>query len=100
MGSFSVIHRDTPFVFLAPGQRGAQDRLDAARGLGHLVLRPEHTRMDWRALDAEAGKFAAAFLMPRTGVLSHMLRNVTFERITTANHIWGGHGRSLDLSPA
>ncbi|MEU9623187.1 XRE family transcriptional regulator [Streptomyces sp. NPDC048155] len=89
VGSFSAVHSGTPFIFLTSQRPDADNRLDAARALGHLVLRPSTGQIDWRAFETETDRFAAAFLMPRTGLLAHMLRNATPERIATAKGLWG-----------
>ncbi len=67
-------------MFLSTDKSGERGRFDAAHELGHLVLHGEHE--DPRREDeisqrpcaeAEANRFAAAFLMPRSSVLARGL---------------------------
>jgi len=75
-------------IFLATGKTGERGRFDAAHELGHLVLHGEHQVPSRPAAEAEANRFAAAFLMPRAGVLGQGLPDATPARILEAKRIW------------
>jgi Zn-dependent peptidase ImmA (M78 family)/DNA-binding XRE family transcriptional regulator len=77
-----------PFIFLSVSKSGERIRFDAAHELGHLVLHGEYEALNRLAAEQEASRFAAAFLMPRSSVLGHGLRNATAPRILQAKQIW------------
>jgi Zn-dependent peptidase ImmA (M78 family) len=61
----------TPFVILGKDKASAvRSRFDAAHELAHLLLHPkvDHRRVkntaDWKILETQAHRFAAAFLLP------------------------------------
>ena len=78
-----------PVIFLSTGKSGERGRFDAAHELGHLVLHGEHLLTSERpTAEAEANRFAAAFLMPRASVLAAGLGNATPDRILRAKQNW------------
>jgi Zn-dependent peptidase ImmA (M78 family)/DNA-binding XRE family transcriptional regulator len=88
LDAFSLYWQERPFIFLATGKTGERGRFDAAHELGHLVLHGEHQVPSRPAAEAEANRFAAAFLMPRAGVLGQGLPDATPARILEAKRIW------------
>src|SRR4051812_29917479 len=89
LDALSLYWRSQPFVFLSTGKSGERGRFDAAHELGHLVLHGEHEVTSARpTAEAEANRFAAAFLMPRAAVLGHGLREAGTDRILAAKQIW------------
>jgi len=95
LDAFSLHWHGRPFVFLSTDKSGERGRFDAAHELGHLVLHGEHEdphREDETSqrpcAEAEANRFAAAFLMPRASVLARGLYGATPERILKAKRIW------------
>lgn len=78
-----------PLVFLPPDLTGEQARHLLAHELGQLVLR--HSRPGSREAHVEAGKFAAAFLMPRTAVIAAMLCSADPHRLASARQHVGSH---------
>ena len=88
--AFSLWRADTPFVFLntSPEKTGERLRFDAAHELGHLVLH-RHGSPAGRAAEAEADRFASAFLMPRADVIAHAPRYATPEVIIRLKRRWG-----------
>ena len=88
LDAFSLYWHGRPFIFLATGKTGERGRFDAAHELGHLVLHGEHQVPSRPAAEAEANRFAAAFLMPRAGVLGQGLPDATPARILEAKRIW------------
>lgn len=70
--AFSFWHGERPFVFLASDKNSAvRSRFDAAHELGHLCAHGWATKEDieepetLKAMEKEANRFAAAFLLPR-----------------------------------
>ena len=88
LDAYSLYWHGRPFIFLATGKTGERGRFDAAHELGHLVLHGEHQVPSRPAAEAEANRFAAAFLMPRASVLARDLRDATPERIVEAKRTW------------
>ena len=84
-------YRDaTPYVFLNTSRSGERQRFDAAHELGHLVL---HSELEMepstsKERETEANQFAAAFLMPRTAVLSQSMSGASLDRILAARSYW------------
>lgn len=88
--AFCFVRDSSPYVFLNTSRSGERQRFDAARELGHLVLHGEQD-MDSstsKEREAEANRFAATFLMPRTAVLSQSMHNASLERILAARSFW------------
>ena len=77
--AFSFRWNGTPHVFLNTAMTAERSRFDAAHELGHLVM---------HSGERDADRFAAAFLMPRSGVLAKGLHRATHDRILTARHTW------------
>ncbi len=88
LDAYSLYWQGRPFIFLATGKSGERGRFDAAHELGHLVLHGERQVPSRPAAEAEANRFAAAFLMPRASVLAQDLRDATAERIAAAKRTW------------
>jgi Zn-dependent peptidase ImmA (M78 family)/DNA-binding XRE family transcriptional regulator len=89
LDAYSLYWGGQPFIFLSIGKTGERGRFDAAHELGHLVLHGEHLLTGERpAAEAEANRFAAAFLMPRASVLAAGLRHATPDRIVAAKRGW------------
>lgn len=86
--AFSLIRDDRPFVFLNTDRSAERQRFDAAHELGHLLLHSGAARVHGRDREAEANRFAAAFLMPRRAVLAQGLREATVEQILVAKRRW------------
>jgi Zn-dependent peptidase ImmA (M78 family)/DNA-binding XRE family transcriptional regulator len=89
LDAYSLYWNGQPVMFLSTGKTGERGRFDAAHELGHLVLHGEHQVPSQRpAAEAEANRFAAAFLMPRATVLAAGLRHATADRIVAAKGTW------------
>jgi Zn-dependent peptidase ImmA (M78 family)/transcriptional regulator with XRE-family HTH domain len=89
LDAYSLYWDGKPFVFLSTGKTGERGRFDAAHELGHLVLHGEHQVAGERpSAEAEANRFAAAFLMPRASVLAAGLVNAPVDRILAAKSQW------------
>jgi Zn-dependent peptidase ImmA (M78 family) len=77
-----------PFIFLSREKSGERHRFNAAHELGHLVLHGEDKTPNGPEAEAEANQFAAAFLMPKAGVLAQGLHNAHVQRILHAKKRW------------
>ncbi|RJS47437.1 helix-turn-helix domain-containing protein [Nocardioides cavernaquae] len=77
-----------PFIFLSREKSGERHRFNAAHELGHLVLHGEDQTPNGPEAEAEANQFAAAFLMPKAGVLAQGLHNAHVQRILHAKKRW------------
>jgi Zn-dependent peptidase ImmA (M78 family)/DNA-binding XRE family transcriptional regulator len=77
-----------PFVFLSREKSGERHRFNAAHELGHLILHGEDKVPNGPEAEAEANHFAAAFLMPKAGVLAQGLHNAHVQRILQAKKRW------------
>jgi len=85
---FSLWWNGTPYVLLNPRKSGERGRFDAAHELGHLVMHGQDDLPTGREGEMAANRFAAAFLMPRSSVLSAGLQHATVDRILTARAHW------------
>ena len=77
-----------PFIFLSREKSGERHRFNAAHELGHLVLHGEDKTPNGPEAEADANQFAAAFLMPKAGVLAQGLHNAHVQRILEAKKRW------------
>lgn len=94
--AFSLWRGDTPFIFLntSPEKTAERLRFDAAHELGHLVLH-RHGSPTGKEAEAEADRFASAFLMPRAEVIAHAPRYATPEVIIRLKRRWGASAMAL-----
>jgi Zn-dependent peptidase ImmA (M78 family) len=88
LDAYSLYWHGRPFIFLNTSKSGERGRFDAAHELGHLVLHGEHQVLGRPAAEVEANRFAAALLMPRSGILGQELHDATSTRILQAKRIW------------
>lgn len=88
LDAFCLYWHGRPFVFLGMEKSAERSRFDAAHELGHLILHGEDRAPHGVSAEQEANRFAAAFLMPRAGVLAQGLRNATADRILAAKGRW------------
>ncbi len=86
--AFSLFWNGAPYIFLNTAKSGERGRFDAAHELGHLVLHSEHRVPHGPEAEQEANRFAAAFLMPRSGVLAQQLVNATVDRVLAGKQVW------------
>lgn len=85
--AFCVQHEGVPFVFLNTMKSSEHSRFDACHELAHLTLH-QSTERRGRAVELEAHRFAAAFLMPRDDVLAHAPRDVTLHSLIRVKRRW------------
>ncbi|MFE5367077.1 ImmA/IrrE family metallo-endopeptidase [Streptomyces mirabilis] len=86
--AFSFWDRGIPFMLLSTEKTAERGRFDAAHELGHLVLHGEEQMPHGPQAEAEAHRFAAAFLMPRADVLAHAPRGASTSWILQAKRRW------------
>lgn len=88
--AFCFQRDSVPFVFLNTTKTGERQRFDAAHELGHLLLHAdsEMSPADSRTKEAEANSFAAAFLMPESGIQAQGLRDPSLLRLFAARTFW------------
>jgi Zn-dependent peptidase ImmA (M78 family) len=90
--AFSYMRCPQAFVFLntykPAGERG---RFDAAHELAHLVLHRSilPQLLDTREIEAEADRFASAFLVPKDEFLTHAPRVPIFTDLLEMKQQWG-----------
>lgn len=77
-----------PFVVLNTFKSGERGRFDAMHELGHLVLHREE-KMAGRRAEAEANRFASAFLLPREAFLLRFPRTPDLVELLKAKREWG-----------
>ena len=67
-----------------------RQRFDAAHELAHLVLHDERDMVtaDSKQREAEANAFAAAFLMPASGLYGQSMNSASLDRIFAAKKFW------------
>jgi Zn-dependent peptidase ImmA (M78 family)/DNA-binding XRE family transcriptional regulator len=85
--AFSFWDGERPFIFLNTMKSSERSRFDAAHELGHLVLH-RHGSLGGRAAEQEADRFASAFLMPQSSILSSGPWFPTLELLIKAKRGW------------
>ena len=88
LDAYCLIWQGQPFIFLSREKSGERHRFNAAHELGHLVLHGEDKTPNGPEAEAEANQFAAAFLMPKAGVLAQGLHNAHVQNILHAKKRW------------
>lgn len=85
--AFSTWKGNVPFVFLNSYKSTEHSRFDAAHELGHLVMH-KHGEPLGRQAEAEANKFASAFLMPEGSVLANAPKFPTINELIRLKKVW------------
>jgi Zn-dependent peptidase ImmA (M78 family)/DNA-binding XRE family transcriptional regulator len=85
--AFSGWKGNIPFVFLNSYKSAERSRFDAAHELGHLVMH-KHGSPLGRQAENEAHAFAAAFLMPRRGVVANAPKLPGITELRSRKKIW------------
>jgi len=88
LDAYCLTWHGQPFMLLSREKSGERQRFNAAHELGHLVLHGEDRVPNGPDAEAEANQFAAAFLMPRAGVLAQGLGNASVDRVLQAKTRW------------
>jgi Zn-dependent peptidase ImmA (M78 family)/DNA-binding XRE family transcriptional regulator len=86
--AFSMPFFDHPVVVLGSDKNDrARSRFDAAHELGHLVVHGEEI---WgtREVEAQAHRFAAAFLMPREGIIHELPIRTDWQLLFALKRKW------------
>lgn len=87
--AFSVAYEDRPVVVLC-SDKGLYDRsrFDAAHELGHLVMH-EPDDCGHKATEDQANQFAAAFLMPDSGIAGQLPEKADWSELVALKREWG-----------
>jgi Zn-dependent peptidase ImmA (M78 family)/DNA-binding XRE family transcriptional regulator len=85
--AFSFWSGGVPFIFLNTLKSGERGRFDCAHELGHLVLHRSGGPTG-REVEQEADAFAAAFLMPRSGVIAIVPHWPTVNQLVQLKRNW------------
>lgn len=87
--AFSCWHKNRPYIFLNTMKTAERSRMDAAHELGHLVLHWHDIIPRNRDIEHEAKLFAAAFLMPKSGILANVPYGASLDQLIEIKHDWG-----------
>lgn len=87
MDAYSFWMDGTPFVFLNTKKSVERGRFDAAHELGHLVLHA-HGEARGKEIEAEANRFASAFLMPWKSIVAQTVNYPVLESIIVLKSYW------------
>lgn len=88
LDAYCVTWQSQPYIFLGHQKTPERSRFDAAHELGHLVLHGEDLEPHGPQAEAQANRFAAAFLMPKADVMAQGLVNATAAQILGAKARW------------
>lgn len=86
--AFAFWRDSRPFVMLNTLKTAEHSRFDAAHELGHLVLH-RHLRETAREHEDQAHEFAAAYLLPRSGVVASAPRGANLADVLHHKSRWG-----------
>lgn len=93
--AFSCWQGEQPFTFIVETKPPSRQRFDAMHEVGHLLLHVDAIPGD-KGLELEANSFAAAFLMPRAGLLPHVRgMRPTLEAFYELKKHWGVSAAAL-----
>jgi Zn-dependent peptidase ImmA (M78 family)/DNA-binding XRE family transcriptional regulator len=87
VNAFSVWRGGKPYIFLNTMKSAESSRYDGAHELGHLVLHQDG-KTTGRDAEDQANRFAAAFLMPLSGVLAAIPRVYYLAQLVEAKRRW------------
>ncbi len=86
--SFSIWHRDRPFVFLNTAKRADERHLDLAHELGHLLLHRYGAR-DTPKTQQAASAFASALLIPAAAICADAPSTPGIAQLLPLAQKWG-----------
>ncbi len=87
LDAYSFWEDEVPFIFLNTRKSVERSRFDAAHELGHLVLHRQGS-VSGKEVEAEANRFASAFLMSQGSVIARTSRFVTLDWIIVNKAYW------------
>lgn len=80
---------ETPVIVLSPGRPGDRVRFSLAHELGHLVMHQAfRAPRNLRELERQADRFAGAFLLPASGILSELGDHPTLTLLAKLKARW------------
>jgi len=87
VNAFSLWKNDKPFVFLNTKKTSESSRFDASHELGHLILHQDGG-VTGREAEDQANRFASAFLMPKSSVISKISSINSLNQIIQYKKLW------------
>jgi Zn-dependent peptidase ImmA (M78 family)/transcriptional regulator with XRE-family HTH domain len=87
LDAISMWKDEVPYVFLNTRKSAERSRFDAAHELGHLIMH-RHGAPNGRDAEADANRFASAFLMPEGSVRARARRSATLSALVEAKAYW------------
>jgi Zn-dependent peptidase ImmA (M78 family)/transcriptional regulator with XRE-family HTH domain len=88
LDAFSLWHQGRPFIFVNTGKESpSRNRFDASHELGHLVMHPDYSPGDQKQ-EAQANRFASAFLLPRDAFLREYPRRLVWDHLLELKRRW------------
>lgn len=87
VNAYSLWRKNVPYVFLNNFKSAESSRFDAAHELAHLVLHQDGG-VTGREAEEQANKFASAFLMPKSDVLSTIPFAPTLNQLIAKKQRW------------
>jgi Zn-dependent peptidase ImmA (M78 family)/DNA-binding XRE family transcriptional regulator len=90
LNAWSLWHNERPFVMLnIHNDAGCRARFDAAHELGHLVLHHGAQVIDGLEMEAQANRFASAFLLPPNQFKAECPRHPLLKSFFPLKKRWG-----------
>ena len=86
--AYSMWRDSAPFVFLNTQKTVERTRFDLAHELGHLVMH-QGVKATSPEQEAEADRFASAFLMPASSIKAHLSSDMLLDDLISAKSHWG-----------
>ena len=87
VNAYSLWRKTVPYVFLNTFKSSECSRFDAAHELAHLVLHQDGG-VTGRDAEDQANKFASAFLMPKSDVISALSNIYSLRQLITGKARW------------
>jgi Zn-dependent peptidase ImmA (M78 family)/DNA-binding XRE family transcriptional regulator len=87
LDAFSAWSSTRPVVFLVSEKAASRRRFDAAHELGHLLLHVNAIPGE-KSLEAQADRFAGAFLLPRSQFEAECPRNLSWSSLLELKERW------------
>jgi Zn-dependent peptidase ImmA (M78 family)/transcriptional regulator with XRE-family HTH domain len=86
--AFSFWEGGRPYIYLVPTKNsGSRTRFDCAHELGHLLMHADNIPGD-KVLEAQADRFAGAFLLPREAFLKECPRRLNWDHFYELKKRW------------
>lgn len=93
--AFSAPFPERPVVILGRDGKRDRDRHSAAHELGHLVMHTAGQHLAAKNIEAQAHRFAAAFLMPESDIIDELSPRADWAALQALKQRWGTSMASL-----